>query len=143
MWLSWQPALTSPTATHGSLLPRELKRLCTITLSPVYAHFSETLAGLATIRAMRSSDRFMEENLQKLDINQRANYGSTSREAGGRGTCRLLTIDAIHFRRLCGGAVAWSEAADVWRGHGGRRLVHCGAATSFQHSQPRYASPAV
>ncbi|KAL5483667.1 hypothetical protein EMCRGX_G020072 [Ephydatia muelleri] len=36
---------------------RELKRLSTVTLSPIYAHFSETLAG-------------------RLEINQRANYSS-------------------------------------------------------------------
>lgn len=36
---------------------RELKRLCSLTLSPVYCHFSETLTGLGTIRASGSSAR--------------------------------------------------------------------------------------
>eukprot|EP00117_Sycon_ciliatum_P032486 scpid8147/ scgid4352/ Multidrug resistance-associated protein 7; ATP-binding cassette sub-family C member 10 len=53
---------------------RELKRLSTVTLSPVYGHFSETLAGLSTIRAMRAVFRFAEENERRLDVNQRANY---------------------------------------------------------------------
>ena len=57
-------------------LCRELKRLSTVTLSPIYAHFSETLSGLCTIRAMRASTRFMRDNEAKLEVNQRANYGS-------------------------------------------------------------------
>lgn len=36
---------------------RELKRLCSLTLSPLYSHFSETLTGLGTIRASRSRTR--------------------------------------------------------------------------------------
>ncbi|XP_064395751.1 ATP-binding cassette sub-family C member 10-like [Halichondria panicea] len=55
---------------------RELKRLSTVTLSPVYAHFSESLSGLTTIRALRASGRFAEENTTRLDLNQRANYSS-------------------------------------------------------------------
>uniref|UniRef100_A0A8C6U2W1 ATP-binding cassette, sub-family C (CFTR/MRP), member 10 n=1 Tax=Neogobius melanostomus TaxID=47308 RepID=A0A8C6U2W1_9GOBI len=49
---------------------RELKRLCSLTLSPVYSHFSETITGLATIRASRSSSRFKEENARRLEQNQ-------------------------------------------------------------------------
>lgn len=55
---------------------RELKRLSTVTLSPIYAHFSETLTGLCTIRALRATNRFMSDNEEKLEVNQRANFGS-------------------------------------------------------------------
>ena len=61
---------------------RELKRLSAVTLSPVYAHFSETLTGLSVIRGLRATDRFLEDNLHKLEVNQRANYGSEYRQLG-------------------------------------------------------------
>ena len=54
---------------------RELKRLSTVTLSPIYAHFSESLSGLTVIRAMRASEEFADENQARLEINQRANFG--------------------------------------------------------------------
>ncbi|XP_071395438.1 ATP-binding cassette sub-family C member 10 [Centroberyx affinis] len=57
---------------------RELKRLCSLTLSPVYSHFSETLSGLGTVRASRSSARFEEENARRLEQNQRCLFLSNA-----------------------------------------------------------------
>ncbi|XP_054459670.1 ATP-binding cassette sub-family C member 10 [Anoplopoma fimbria] len=57
---------------------RELKRLCSITLSPVYSHFSETLTGLGTIRASGSSARFEEEIARRLEQNQRCLFLSNA-----------------------------------------------------------------
>jgi ATP-binding cassette subfamily C (CFTR/MRP) protein 10 len=37
---------------------RQLKRIGSVALSPIYAHFSETLAGVTTIRAMDNVTRF-------------------------------------------------------------------------------------
>ncbi|KAJ1870219.1 hypothetical protein LPJ57_005388, partial [Coemansia sp. RSA 486] len=42
--------------------------------SPIYASFQESLVGAATIRAYGQSDRFMAENLRKVDSNQRCVY---------------------------------------------------------------------
>jgi len=50
---------------------RELKRLDSISRSPVYAHFTETLDGMATIRAFHgATGRMVTANEAKLDRNQ-------------------------------------------------------------------------
>ncbi|XP_078671973.1 ATP-binding cassette sub-family C member 10-like [Branchiostoma floridae x Branchiostoma belcheri] len=53
---------------------RELKRLDSVSLSPIYAHFSETLTGLTTIRGLRAVHRFKHENKTRLECNQRASF---------------------------------------------------------------------
>ena len=45
-----------------------------MTLSPIYAHFTETLTGLQVIRAFRHSQRFARENEARVEVNQRAFY---------------------------------------------------------------------
>ncbi|XP_064623538.1 ATP-binding cassette sub-family C member 10-like [Lineus longissimus] len=57
---------------------RELKRITSVTLSPIYAHFSESVTGLMTIRALRQKERFIDENERRLDLNQRAQFSSTA-----------------------------------------------------------------
>jgi ABC-type multidrug transport system fused ATPase/permease subunit len=49
----------------------QLKRLEAVSRSPVYAHFSESLGGMATIRAFLAQGRMVAENSLKLDENQR------------------------------------------------------------------------
>ncbi|KAI6954188.1 Metal resistance protein YCF1, partial [Hortaea werneckii] len=57
---------------------RELKRLDSVTRSPIYAHFQESLAGVSTIRAYRQTKRFAMENEWKVDANLRAYFPSIS-----------------------------------------------------------------
>jgi len=57
---------------------RETKRLESISRSPVFAHFSETLGGLGTIRAYGQSERFIGEFESKVDTNTRAFYNNKS-----------------------------------------------------------------
>ncbi|XP_077199113.1 ATP-binding cassette sub-family C member 10 isoform X2 [Paroedura picta] len=57
---------------------RELKRLYSLTLSPIYTHFSETLTGLSTIRATRATSRFETENQLQLELNQRCRFASNT-----------------------------------------------------------------
>ncbi|XP_023237651.1 multidrug resistance-associated protein 1-like isoform X3 [Centruroides sculpturatus] len=56
---------------------RQLKRLESITRSPIYSHFSETLTGVSTIRAFRAEDYFISKCYKNVDINQCCYYPST------------------------------------------------------------------
>jgi ABC-type multidrug transport system fused ATPase/permease subunit len=51
---------------------RELKRLDAVLRSSLYSHFSESLSGLATIRAYNESDRFRLDNETRVDVENRA-----------------------------------------------------------------------
>ncbi|XP_049850349.1 multidrug resistance-associated protein 1-like [Schistocerca gregaria] len=53
---------------------RELQRLHSITRSPIFALFSETLNGLSTIRAYAEVDSFIRVNYAKVDANQRVYF---------------------------------------------------------------------
>lgn len=55
---------------------RELKRLDSISRSPIYAHFQESLNGISTIRAYRQQKRFSLENEWRVDANLRAYFPS-------------------------------------------------------------------
>ena len=57
---------------------RELKRLDSVSRSPIYAHFQESLGGVSTIRAYRQQDRFALENEWRMDANLRAYFPSVS-----------------------------------------------------------------
>lgn len=51
---------------------RDIKRLSSNALSPLYAHFTETIQGLTTIRAMRATSRFQQDFAVKLEESVRA-----------------------------------------------------------------------
>ncbi|KAJ7306005.1 hypothetical protein JRQ81_010371 [Phrynocephalus forsythii] len=55
---------------------RQLKRLESVSRSPVYSHFNETLLGVSVIRAFREQKRFVRESDLKVDENQKAYYPS-------------------------------------------------------------------
>ncbi|KAL1732291.1 P-loop containing nucleoside triphosphate hydrolase protein [Schizophyllum commune] len=59
-------------ATYYRASARELKRLDNVLRSSVYAHFSESLSGLATIRAYGEAERFKEDNEKRVNIENRA-----------------------------------------------------------------------
>ncbi|KAA0153767.1 hypothetical protein FNF28_06903 [Cafeteria roenbergensis] len=53
---------------------RECKRVDSVTRSPIYAHFGETLGGLSTIRAYGQAARFAGLNEKYVDANAAAWY---------------------------------------------------------------------
>eukprot|EP00952_Eustigmatos_sp_NYUAD-ZCMA_P006246 26928-Eustigmatos_ZCMA.PRE.1 len=50
---------------------REMKRMESISRSPVYSHFAETVRGVTTIRAFGRVDDFVAECHQRQDRNTR------------------------------------------------------------------------
>ncbi len=49
---------------------RQVKRMESITRSPMYSHFGETLSGAPTIRAYGMLPTFIDENERHVDFNQ-------------------------------------------------------------------------
>ncbi|KAJ2894451.1 hypothetical protein MKZ38_007530 [Zalerion maritima] len=97
---------------------RGLKRLDSTTRSPVFAHFQESLAGIATIRAYRQQGRFARENERRLDANLRAYVPSinANRWLG----VRLEFLGSVVILAAAGLATAslWMEKRG-WGGGGG------------------------
>lgn len=55
---------------------RQLKRLESVSKSPIYSHFGESLAGASVIRAYGAQDRFIKESQRRVDVNHRAAFTS-------------------------------------------------------------------
>mmetsp|Transcript_9368 Transcript_9368/g.17259 ORF Transcript_9368/g.17259 Transcript_9368/m.17259 type:complete len:1422 (-) Transcript_9368:53-4318(-) len=53
---------------------RDLKRMDSISRSPIYSHYSESISGLTTIRAFNSSQSFETTNSNLVDVSIRAFY---------------------------------------------------------------------
>ncbi len=53
---------------------RHVKRLESISKSPIYAHFSESLTGAVSIRAYRQQERFIQASQEKVQTNTTCSY---------------------------------------------------------------------
>jgi ABC-type multidrug transport system fused ATPase/permease subunit len=53
---------------------RQLKRLESVSRSPIYAHFGETLGGVSSIRAYGREREFIKENEDRVNFNLQAYY---------------------------------------------------------------------
>ena len=55
---------------------RQLKRIESVTRSPIYSHFQESLSGVSTIRGYRMQNNFIQESENRVDRNQEVYYPS-------------------------------------------------------------------
>ncbi|KAI1318942.1 hypothetical protein EDD11_005376 [Mortierella claussenii] len=107
---------------------REIRRLDSVSRSPVFAHFQETLGGISTIRAYRQQGRFIQGNEFRLDQNLRAYYPGI---AGNRWLAfRLETLSStIIFGSAFLSVVSLSRNLDVDPGLVGLSLTYAMSIT--------------
>jgi ABC-type multidrug transport system fused ATPase/permease subunit len=67
-WLYWKIQRIFVSTT------RQLKRMESVSKSPIYAHFGESINGASTIRAYDHKGRFIDRNAELIDANSQANY---------------------------------------------------------------------
>lgn len=60
---------------HYRMSAREVKRLDSLSRSPRYAHFKETVSGLVVLRSLGKEEWFYSQFAERLDYNQRMFYG--------------------------------------------------------------------
>lgn len=53
---------------------RQLKRIESVSRSPIYSHFQESVTGAVSIRAYSAQRRFIEESERRVDYNQASYY---------------------------------------------------------------------
>ncbi|CAM9113305.1 unnamed protein product [Choristocarpus tenellus] len=65
---------------------KELKRLDSATKSPIYSHLEETLDGLSSVQAYRTTEKMTQKNFSLVDANMRARlcWDATNRWLGIR-----------------------------------------------------------
>ncbi|CAK7904666.1 multiple drug resistance-associated protein-like transporter 1 [[Candida] anglica] len=85
---------------------RELKRLVSVSRSPIYAHFQESLNGVDTIRAFHQTERFKYLDDSNLDFNLKSLYmlRSSNRWLSSRlqfiGSIAILSASALSISTL-------------------------------------------
>lgn len=103
---------------------RQLKRLESISRSPIFSHFSETVTGTSVIRAYGRIEDFKVLSDRKVDTNQKSSYPYIASNRSGAslsptGACRLSVVLPLFI------ALYWSlQMAGCQRGVRGEL---CGA----------------
>ena len=101
---------------------RELKRLDSIARSPLYAHFSESLMGAATLRAYGMVPRYCEDNEKRVNHNHRAHFVNM---ASNRWlSVRLEVIGALLIFGVAISAVLWKDSGYLTPGLAGLAITY-------------------
>ncbi|XP_055546475.1 ATP-binding cassette sub-family C member 10 [Wyeomyia smithii] len=101
---------------------RDIKRLSSNALSPLYAHFTETLQGMETIRAMRGEARFKRDFIFKLGESIRAQLSAAAAQqwlglrlqllgaflVGGAGLLAAITSAHLTSPEMVGLAISYA-----------------------------------
>jgi ATP-binding cassette, subfamily C (CFTR/MRP), member 1 len=102
---------------------RELKRLDSVTKSPIYAHFQESLGGISTIRAYGQQRRFESDNEWRIDSNLKAYFPSIN--ANRWLAVRLEIIGSIVIFGAAGlSVIAVANGQDLSPGMVGLAMSH-------------------
>lgn len=80
--------------TYYQRTARELKRLDAVSSSPIFAHLSVSIAGIATIRAYNAQERFRQDNKDKINANTRV-YFAFEAVTNWVGLCLDMLASAI------------------------------------------------
>ncbi|OWA50132.1 Multidrug resistance-associated protein 1 [Hypsibius exemplaris] len=79
---------------------RQLKRLESVSRSPIYSHFQESLTGSSVIVAQRQVDRFVLENERLMDVNNRSYLPSITAQRWLAVRVEFVGICAVFFAGL-------------------------------------------
>ncbi|KAJ3207843.1 hypothetical protein HDU67_007191, partial [Dinochytrium kinnereticum] len=80
---------------------RGLKRLESVTRSPIYSMFSETLNGVSTIRAYSAEQRFSLENLRRVEVNNKAYFYLWTSNRWLQVRVGLVSAVVVFFAGVC------------------------------------------
>jgi ABC-type multidrug transport system fused ATPase/permease subunit len=92
---------------------RELKRLESVSRSPIYGQFSETITGASTIRAYGHESRFMRQAEERVDANHRSFYYLW---VSNRWLCLRTDIISAFVVFISGFAILYGKIAAGWAG---------------------------
>ncbi|CAJ0582835.1 unnamed protein product, partial [Mesorhabditis spiculigera] len=107
----------------------ELKRLSSVALSPLYSHLSDTVNGLATIRAHRFVTRMTTKLREKLTASQRAQFSSLA--AGKWLSIRLSLIAVTVVSAVALGAIIQHQIQPVESGLVGLAITYALSLTGL------------
>ena len=78
-----------------------MKRIESVTRSPVYSHLSESLTGVSVIRAYKCSQRFLETAHRHIDKTCTFAYATTVAQRYGLADSDMFKFQLISFSIYC------------------------------------------